>query len=864
MGPGARQAGGAVEQLMAVVEREIEPAREGAAAVDEAAYHLFHRTDAVGAGRLRAPGDELAEIGQPLAIAFVEHGRRRNAADRILQPDIEIIGGEGQVAQRRDRPGIDDHAQGERLARFLTDVGIGGGNAAHARQVRLGQGEGTILLDIGQDARHRPAIVGDRALGRQGDALARIGDGHDARRLRREQFADIGCAHRMGIDCTKTDILDRRPFDAGIPCVECADRRIIRHAGCATQRQALEEGRVGQDRHDQFAIGFLDVEAAGGVGQLDIAIARRIGQRVEDVTTFLLAIFRADRDLDRPAGQVEQCSGEVGGGDMHALLAVPLHRHFEIVDHFLGQLASAIDVDRHAAARPCVGIGTDRIGGAAVAIEVVDVGDDLQALGQIVEIGEAGHRLILFREAILIIGVELPAAAQVHGGAQHRAEIVALGRDGAGAGGKGGGAQQEAEILEAIAGPVGRRVEHGLRHEGIVDQHGRAVAAGHQHARLNRIEAVGAGEGAQRAVGPHRRCFHPPLGHDVGIGDFGEDIDAVIDIEIDTSGKGYAFRWRGQQPPFGAVPAIGRRIIGAERTVGLDHAIGLRPDHEDAAGPDIGRVVERREDILRSRQIGVAVARHPLDRAQAGIVARREAARAGIDRPFLHIAAIDHEIATAVGEIMAEGAVDDHLLVVAPFRNAGLGIEQDALELLLVDEVDDPRDRVRAIDGGGAARQHIDPLDERRRDHRQVDLCRARHPGHRPAAIDQDEGAIRPQIAQIDRREARIGGVRGGGAAETGQTDRRILLQGILDVDDAVIFQRFRCQHLKRTGRRQCRRGDAAAGDDDVGGGGAILLRCRRCGQHRDDSRTAKPRQAQAAAALMAGTVNLHGQTPPI
>ena len=54
--------------------------------------------------------------------------------------------------------------------------------------------------------------------------------------------------------------------------------------------------------------------------------------------------------------------------------------------------------------------------------------------------------------------------------------------------------------------------------------------------------------------------------------------------------------------------------------------------------------------------------------------------------------------------------------VVVVLVEAVLGVEADALEVGVHDEVDDAGDGVRAVDRRGAAGQHVDAVDDRGRD----------------------------------------------------------------------------------------------------------------------------------------------------
>jgi hypothetical protein len=65
-----------------------------------------------------------------------------------------------------------------------------------------------------------------------------------------------------------------------------------------------------------------------------------------------------------------------------------------------------------------------------------------------------------------------------------------------------------------------------------------------------------------------------------------------------------------------------------------------------------------------------------------------------------------------VEEGPAPGGLQRAVFVVVVFRLAAFGVELEALELLVGDEVDGTADRIRALRGGRAAGHHVDPLDQ--------------------------------------------------------------------------------------------------------------------------------------------------------
>ena len=93
-------------------------------------------------------------------------------------------------------------------------------------------------------------------------------------------------------------------------------------------------------------------------------------------------------------------------------------------------------------------------------------------------------------------------------------------------------------------------------------------------------------------------------------------------------------------------------------------------------------------------------------------------------------------------------------------------VDDGAVGGLLQDEVDDAGHRVRSVDRRGAAGQHFDPVDHAQRDVADVGEVAAAVERQREigdaAAVDQHQGVVGPQAAQVDRLRTR-GGLRAGG-----------------------------------------------------------------------------------------------------
>ena len=156
--------------------------------------------------------------------------------------------------------------------------------------------------------------------------------------------------------------------------------------------------------------------------------------------------------------------------------------------------------------------------------------------------------------------------------------------------------------------------------------------------------------------------------------------------------------------------------------------------------------------------------------------------------------------ATAAGRELGRLGV---VVVLAVLDEAVLGVEADAFEVLLHDEVDDAGEGVRTVHGRGAAGDHFDVVDQGGGDGVQVGDRQGRVGGHQALAVDQHQGALRAEAAQVDRRRAR--GAVGGGRGEVGEGLRQVVDQGfdigralqlgflVTDDGDREVEVRFGC-----------------------------------------------------------------------
>src|SRR3546814_5071180 len=123
---------------------------------------------------------------------------------------------------------------------------------------------------------------------------------------------------------------------------------------------------------------------------------------------------------------------------------------------------------------------------------------------------------------------------------------------------------------------------------------------------------------------------------------------------------------------------------------------------------------------------------------------------------FAVVGAADEQIAAPVGEARAVRRAERQLLSVALRGDAGSGAQGQAALVLLGDDVDDAGDGVGAIDRRGATGDDLDPGDEIARDRRQTDAVADRRIGPGAPYVDTHQGAIVAEVAELDRRQARI------------------------------------------------------------------------------------------------------------
>ena len=203
--------------------------------------------------------------------------------------------------------------------------------------------------------------------------------------------------------------------------------------------------------------------------------------------------------------------------------------------------------------------------------------------------------------------------------------------------------------------------------------------------------------------------------------------------------------------------------------------------------------------------LGVAVAQALRDawridarRVQAGAVGLVALAR--FDRQ-VQVAAVAAQREAAAGA----GRVG---VAIAFIGRAGAGADDAVAHALLEDDVDDARDRVRPVLGGGAVAQHFDRLDRRQRD--RVDVGAGRAAADRLLHIDQ---RLLVAALAVDQHEQLVGAQ----AAQRGRADDvgAVADEGRREVERWVEVLQHLAQ-FERTGRLDVFRADQAHGHGGI------------------------------------------------
>ncbi len=213
--------------------------------------------------------------------------------------------------------------------------------------------------------------------------------------------------------------------------------------------------------------------------------------------------------------------------------------------------------------------------------------------------------------------------------------------------------------------------------------------------------------------------------------------------------------------------------------------------------------------------------------------------------------AIDLEDAVAMRDLAAQQDVAAPARKRHPTRDAGrivetvaflgdaaVGFDLQPLIFVVEDEVDHPRDRIRAISRRGAAGHYLDARDQGLRNGVDVDQPGDRRT-YRAPAVDQDQRAFGAQISKVEGVDARLSArnieARVGRTGRAGERRQRVDEIGDV-VRRRAVFDLGFAQHRQRRRRLEPVAHDARTGNDDLVGVGGFdgvgrrrrLLRQRR------------------------------------
>ena len=232
------------------------------------------------------------------------------------------------------------------------------------------------------------------------------------------------------------------------------------------------------------------------------------------------------------------------------------------------------------------------------------------------------------------------------------------------------------------------------------------------------------------------------------------DFDVLRDLEV-THGVGLEAGLR-------QLDVVHRRVvIEVVRFTGQEGARGTARIERDAER--VREVAERAgEDRCTGNARGAAIDEDGVPVA-VDVVELREGREGPIALEEIFtvgVLSVQYHVTAPVCEVAADGDIEAVQLRIALFGLFAVEVQRDAFEVILEDEVHDAGKRVGTVNSGCTAGQHLNALDQRRRD--VVDVDRAalgRRNGARP--IEQDQRPVGTEAAKVDRRRAVARVVRG-------------------------------------------------------------------------------------------------------
>ena len=643
------------------------------------------------------------------------------------------------------------------------------------------------------------------------------------------------------------------------------------HVGRNQRNGKLAEAFVGvvrtRDRSDRNRAAVLRVSAVG------LQLAAEESARIEALA--LAPMLVAQHELRIAPGELEQIAAHVGDEVELGVDLVRLGRCSDVVEGRLAGVAITEDVQRRASA------AERRDGGAGIPGAANDVAaavhDGVERVGVIRVHDFARFR---FRIGTPVVERRFPSEGVVpdieiaihagHSAHQRGGGGKGTGREiGVGAGKieligrqavRGQIIDDGLPVRRAEIGIVGRQDQVPVRQPGIVERVGVVV----------------------RLVGDIR-CFvaaQPELAVETQmvrklvIGEqraldalvVGEKVAVIVDREAVAAGFGDPVAQRYAR-------IVNRKLAGLVENKRLalvvrdragrfaeNHRIVVDGQRRAGVGEDRIAIAAGIAQICRRVRVGGGI--DPVEYVTRGDAARRRG------EPILMVVIdVQRHIAAPVGEVLAHQQRAVVILRVRLVGNAVRPIDRDAFVVLLQDNVDRTRDRVRAVDRRTADGNRVDMVDQSRGDLPDVDGgARDRAEDRRTAradeavAVDQGQRALGAKIIHVHERLAGAEAALGADRAVSGNAEGRQLGQRLADVGVAQIRQRLA---LERLGRLRGDRGlrEARAGDDDyvivgrgnLGGprrrggiGRRVVLSERGLREQRDGERDGRSRTLKA------------------
>ncbi len=280
----------------------------------------------------------------------------------------------------------------------------------------------------------------------------------------------------------------------------------------------------------------------------------------------------------------------------------------------------------------------------------------------------------------------------------------------------------------------------------------------------------------------------------------------------------------GGVDPRGGDGADGRAAGEGDR---VDH-----PPLRHRRGADVGQdVVGGGAGDAGQRRAGAPKVQH-LGRAPVALGAFADAVVA-------LVFAAHHQVQPVVQERAAPHQRIGLGLGVAAFGAAALDLALQPHEAVVEHHVDHAGHRVRAIGGRGAAGDHVHPVDQSGGDHVGVDGAEGGG-GHEALAVDQHQGPLGLQPAQVEHAAADVGavGVQALGRRRLAGQEGRQLVDRVADVHRRALLEPLGPHHGHR-----CRGGEAVADDPRAGDDHLADLRARGGGPGRRGLGPGLPRQ---------------------